>query len=97
MLEREGFERSGLVDIFDAGPTMTCQRDWLATIRNARTLRVAIGSAVDAEARLLSRTTLPDFRATRAPAAERDGRVVIDAEAAEVLHLHEGDMIKVSA
>jgi arginine/ornithine N-succinyltransferase beta subunit len=40
MLEDEGFTRSGLIDIFDGGPTVTAPRDHIRTIRNARSLPV---------------------------------------------------------
>jgi arginine N-succinyltransferase len=97
LLEHEGFERSGLIDIFDGGPTMICQRDALATVRNARELRVAIGDDAGMEPHLLARAALPDFRATRAPVLERDGRAVIGVDTAKALHLREGDVVRVSA
>jgi arginine N-succinyltransferase len=38
MLENEGFAASGLIDIFDGGPTMVVPRDRIATVRDARIL-----------------------------------------------------------
>ena len=40
LLRTEGFEDCGLVDIFEAGPVVTCQRDSIRTVRESRVLRV---------------------------------------------------------
>ncbi len=37
LLEKEGFRKSGYVDIFDGGPTVQCQSQNIKTTRNART------------------------------------------------------------
>ena len=36
MLEHEGFDCDGYVDIFDGGPTMTARTDQIRTVREAR-------------------------------------------------------------
>ena len=46
MLEREGFARSGLIDIFDGGPTVTCPRDAIATVREAEVKAVKVATAL---------------------------------------------------
>ncbi|MBY8820944.1 arginine N-succinyltransferase [Sphingomonas colocasiae] len=96
LLEREGFERSGLVDIFDGGPTMTCARDSLATVRGSRTLRLAIGHDVDGPQYLLSSVAIPKFRATQAAAAIDDGMVTVDPQTATALGLREGEAVRVN-
>jgi arginine N-succinyltransferase len=96
LLEREGFERSGLVDIFDGGPTMTCPRDTLATVRGSRTLRLAIGSDIEGEALLLSTAAIPNFRATRATARAGDATLVVDPQTATALGLREGEAVRVN-
>ena len=55
MLEREGFRYASLVDIFDAGPTVSARRDEIATVRNSHRRRARIVDAVDgpAHARLV--------------------------------------------
>ncbi|RZJ93432.1 MAG: arginine N-succinyltransferase, partial [Brevundimonas sp.] len=42
LLESEGFRPNGLIDIFDAGPTVSCPRDHIRTVRDARRLTVRI-------------------------------------------------------
>ena len=96
MLAREGFERSGLIDIFDGGPTMTCQREQIRTIRETRSLRVEIGEQAGAEPRLLSTSEIEHFRCVRAPAKVRAETVAIELEAAEALGVRDGDMVRVS-
>ena len=95
MLEREGFERSGLIDIFDGGPTMTCPRDEITTIQSASACRVAIDPAVTGEPLLLSTSEVETFRCVRA-AAMRDGDVAtITPETAQALRVREGDAVRV--
>src|SRR4051794_4388874 len=40
-LEEEGFVFSGMVDIFDAGPVVSCQRDDVRTIKKSRPAKIA--------------------------------------------------------
>jgi arginine N-succinyltransferase len=97
MLEREGFERSGLVDIFDGGPTMTCARDNVATIRNAREYRVEVDATVQGDLALVATPGIQDFRCVRA-AAIREGEVAaITPETARALGVETGSRIRVSA
>lgn len=96
LLEKEGFERSGLIDIFDGGPTMTCSADEVATIRATRTLRLEIGDSGEVQA-LLSTTQIDGFRSVRAAAGIGETAVTISKEAADALKLGSGDPVRVSA
>ncbi|MCJ8156880.1 arginine N-succinyltransferase [Sphingomonas sp. LaA6.9] len=97
MLKREGFSASGLIDIFDGGPTVTAPRDSIATIRSGRTLRVAIADdAGAAEPALLSTTAIASFRAIRADVSVSDNRAVIGRDAARLLGVNTDDMIRVN-
>ncbi len=95
MLEKEGFDRTGLIDIFDGGPTMSCPRDSLRTIREGETRKLRIGQDVDGESRLLSSVGIANFRAGRAICAVEGEHLVLDAQAADALCLKEGDPIRV--
>lgn len=98
MLKREGFSASGLVDIFDGGPTVSAARDAIATIRNGRELRVRIESdGFGGELALLSTCDVARFRALRAEASVADGRVTIDRDTATLLGARNDDLIKVNA
>jgi arginine N-succinyltransferase len=95
MLVAEGFRPAGLVDIFDAGPTMSCPTEDIRTVRDALTRRVRIGEPDGGRTAILSRDMTADFRAVRAVADVVDEHAVIAAETAAALQLNEGDAIRV--
>ena len=94
LLEREGFQAIGLVDVFDAGPTMACQRDAIRTVREARVMKTIISDDIEGDPHLLSTTTLDGFRATRAIAEPVADGLEISRETADALHLRDGDPIR---
>ena len=63
MLKREGFAWHGLIDLWDGGPTMSCARDAIATVRSAR--RAPAGSILPS-GQLASIPDLSRFRVVRA-------------------------------
>lgn len=96
LLESEGFRPNGLIDIFDAGPTVTCQRDNIRTVRDARALRVEIVSDVDAELPgLISTDSVAAFRAVRQKVAVEGETAVINAETAAALKVKPGAVVRV--
>ena len=97
MLEKEGFQRSGLVDIFDGGPTMTCRRDTIRTIAHARPLSVVIRDDRDdtAESRLLSTDSIAGFRALHAPVHVDTNSATLSPATAALLGVSEGATIQV--
>ena len=94
MLEKEGFERTGLIDIFDGGPTMAAPRDQVRTIRDSQLAKVRLGDPVDALSTLLSTTGIAAFRTVRAPCALTEGHATILPETARLLGVAEGDTIR---
>jgi len=95
LLESEGFRPNGLVDIFDAGPTVTCDRDNIRTVRDARRLTVVVGQP-DAELpALISTDAVRNFRAVRQKAAIEGETAVITAETADALKVSAGDVVRV--
>jgi arginine N-succinyltransferase len=95
MLAKEGFRYQGLVDIFDAGPTVVCPRDDIRTVRDARPLRVEIGDAADETPALVSTAEIGRFRAVRTPVTLGDDAVVLGARAADALQVKPGEMVRV--
>lgn len=95
MLASEGFRPAGLVDIFDAGPTVSCPRDDIRTVRDAvrRTVRIADPEA--GRVALLSTAEMTEFRAVRATVGLTDEHALISAETAEALKLRDGDPLRV--
>lgn len=97
LLEREGFREIGLVDIFDAGPTVACRRDDIRSVREGKRLRVEIAAEPEGPPLMLASNALSDFRALRAVVAPDDERAYVSAQTAERLRVRAGDIIRVKA
>ncbi|ASE38496.1 arginine N-succinyltransferase [Brevundimonas vesicularis] len=98
LLESEGFRPNGLVDIFDAGPTVACGRDNIRTVRDARRLTAQIVEGVEAELpALISTDSVAAFRAVRAKADIDGDAVRLNAETAAVLKVRGGDTVRVKS
>lgn len=97
LLESEGFRDTGLVDIFDAGPTVSCRRDDIRTVRESRRLRLQFAQdpADELSLGLVSHDAIRDFRAVRAPVAIDAEHAYVGKDTAEVLKLREGDQVRV--
>jgi arginine N-succinyltransferase len=95
-LEQEGFAFSGMVDIFDAGPVMTCQRDVIRSVCQSRKRPIAeiVAGPIESQAFMMG-TIGRDFRACKGPIDESDaGGVRIDQACAEALHVRKGDELR---
>ena len=98
LLESEGFRPNGLVDIFDAGPTVSCGRDNIRTVRDARRLAVEIVGSVEAELpALISTDSIAAFRAVRAKADIEGDIVRLTAETAAALKIKAGAPVRVKS
>ncbi|MDI1327405.1 MAG: arginine N-succinyltransferase [Brevundimonas sp.] len=96
LLESEGFRPNGLIDIFDAGPTVACGRDNIRTVRDARRLTVAVAAEVEAELpALISTDSVSDFRAVRQRALIEGDTATLTAETADALRVRAGDTVRV--
>ena len=67
MLEREGFRYQNLVDLFDAGPSVSCRRDDIVTVKGSVRRRLKIVSDVTGPSQLIAVDAVDLFRAVRAP------------------------------
>ena len=98
LLESEGFRPNGLVDIFDAGPTVACGRDNIRTVRDARRLKVELVDTVQAELpALISTDSVAAFRAVRAKADIEGETVRLTAETAAALKVDAGASVRVKS
>ncbi|MFN3559452.1 MAG: arginine N-succinyltransferase [Brevundimonas sp.] len=96
LLESEGFRPNGLIDIFDAGPTVACQRDNIRTVRDARPLTVAVADEVEAELpALISTDSVGGFRAVRQRAHIEGDTATLNRETADALKVRAGDTVRV--
>lgn len=100
MLEQEGFEHSGLIDIFDGGPTMTCRRDAIRTIKRTCRATLNIADVSDGDGfvdSLISTDSILHFRAVRAPVRIEEGVATMSTNTAALLKLDQGALVQVSA
>lgn len=95
MLRAEGFRYQGLIDIFDAGPTVACPRDDIRTVRENVRRRVRVAPEVDGPMALVSTDSVDRFRAVRTPVLVDDECVVISWAAAEALWVHQDFCVRV--
>ncbi|HET9428500.1 MAG TPA: arginine N-succinyltransferase [Allosphingosinicella sp.] len=92
MLENEGFDRHGYIDIFDGGPTMSAETDRIRTIRESRELVADKIDGEDGHRMMVAAGRLRDFSAGYARVSTgADGKVAIDAKAAAMLKIESGD------
>ena len=98
LLESEGFRPNGLIDIFDAGPTVSCGRDNIRTVRDARPYTVAVAEEVEAELpALISTASVGGFRAVRQKAAIDGDVAALSRETADALKVRPGDTVRVKS
>ena len=95
-LEREGFTFSNMVDIFDAGPVLSCPRDAIRTVRASRRGKVAAILTKDVPAsQYLMGTTGNNFRASAGRLQIRPDRgLAITGECARAMEIDVGDDIR---
>jgi len=99
LLEAEGFERRGYVDIFDGGPTVETSKNSIRTVRHSNKYQVLIGHVDEQDKHFVCNTKVADFRATQAYVSVRDTakQVVISQEVANALLITEGDWVRIVA
>jgi arginine N-succinyltransferase len=95
ILEDEGFQRSGEVDIFEAGPVVKCHLNEIRTIRDS-TKAIIEGltdTAIDSDIYFIANTR-HDFRATKGKILRDGDRVKIEPAVAQALGVVPGDPIR---
>lgn len=94
MLKSEGFQLSGYVDIFDAGPTIVAPLSEIRAVRDSSLYTAAIAELLSTELWLLCNRHLGDFRVCLAPANLVDGSLLLGAETVARLQLQAGDSVR---
>lgn len=98
LLESEGFRPNGLVDIFDAGPTVSCGRDNIRTVRDARVLTARIENEVEVDLpSLVSTDSVAAFRAVRAKVLVDGDTVHMTPDVADALKIKAGATVRVKS
>jgi arginine N-succinyltransferase len=95
ILREEGFRNTGMVDIFDAGPIVSCPRDDIRTVRESRKLVVeAIVDEVTAVDTFLIAAPGKSFRACRGPIEITPAGVRLRSQEALALQVKVGDAVR---
>ena len=93
ILEREGFQHSHYVDIFDAGPTIKARTKEIKTIKNSKVLTLHVSDEDSGERYLVSNESL-DFRCVFTTAkAEKDG-LLLNEKVRARLGLQQGEKVR---
>lgn len=97
LLQKEGFQFSGYVDLFDGGPTVQASACDIRTVRNSCSARCRVVAhdqsphALDAGMMMLSNGCLTAYRIALAPAYhDAQGGLCIDSATAEALKISSG-------
>jgi arginine N-succinyltransferase len=95
-LQAEGFAYSEKVDIFDAGPVLTCRREDVRSVRDsARSTVVELADQEPAGEVQMIGTTGRDFRACKAALEKREGGGVrLARHVADALRINVGDSVR---
>ncbi|PIP80758.1 MAG: arginine N-succinyltransferase [Gammaproteobacteria bacterium CG22_combo_CG10-13_8_21_14_all_40_8] len=102
LLKADGFRFHGYVDIFDAGPTIECDTDTIATITKSSLHQINIGSSYDPNKQkcklyLIANTHCMDYRASTAYFPKHlDEDIHVTQQLADILHISTGDEVIVS-
>ncbi|MBC7986631.1 MAG: arginine N-succinyltransferase [Sphingomonadaceae bacterium] len=94
MLEKEGFEMKGYIDIFDGGPTVEAEIDELKSVAESREGVIAAADAGGGWSCLIAHGFNADFRCCLGGVEGREDGVAIDAEAAALLGAETGDSVR---
>jgi len=99
ILEREGFETTSYVDLFDGGPTLQARTGDIRSIAQSQTALVSPVSSIDARGRyLVSNDALGHYRAIVADLDYRAGQPVgLDSEMCQALQVTEGSNVRLIA
>ncbi|WP_373490253.1 arginine N-succinyltransferase [Parasphingorhabdus sp.] len=93
MLENENFSYEGYVDIFDGGPTMVAKTNDVTSIRESKAAPITAIEEGEIKS-IISSGSLDNFQATYAMVSENAEGVTIDRQAAELIGLGAGDIIR---
>ena len=91
LLEWEGFEYHRYVDIFDAGPLVSCRADKIRTMRESLTAPARALDGSGAARAIVTNDRLADFRAVFTEIEAGEGDVAAPADALAQLDLSTGD------
>ena len=95
ILKDEGFRENGMVDIFDAGPIVSCKRDEIRTVRESRKATVEdIVDEVPLSEPCIIASARKEFRACKGQVQVVTGGVRLPARVAMALQVRVGEAVR---
>lgn len=97
LLEKEGFENRGYVDLFDAGPTVEARLANIRTVRESKTLPCVIEKITGTDVLAICNEDITGFRSTFTQYAVFDDdnqQLKISPSVANALNVNTGDSIR---
>lgn len=97
LLQQEGFEHKGYIDLFDAGPTVEARLHDIHSVKNSVLAKVKITQVQGQQNIMLCNTKIKDFRATISDEADYDSAsqtLSISPAVANALMLSEQDQVR---
>lgn len=98
LLEKEGFEFRGYVDLFDAGPTVEAQLSNIKSVKDSCLYTVEIGVSQSVDTFAIANTKVNEFKAVFSCDVSLDSQrdiAIISTEIAEALNVCNGDTIRI--
>ena len=96
LLEWEGFRFERVVDIFDGGPLVKCERQNIRTIRESRVVALQTGEVGDkAPDALVSSDRLPNYRVVSVPAEVDEETAIVAPAVFDALEIKPGEPVRV--
>lgn len=94
LLEWEGFEYNRYVDIFDAGPLVSCRTEKIRTVKNSRSVRVGQVEGARVQA-TVSTDRFDDFRCVFTEIVAGEETIALSDEARRALDLTDNDAARI--
>lgn len=94
LLKAQGFRKTALIDIFEAGPIVRARRQDIYCVSQSQRSRLAATDACPADRLCVVSNASLDFRCVLSGLQQRDDGVCIDADAAAALGLSVGDELR---
>lgn len=101
LLQKEGFQYTGYIDIFDAGPCVQCNRDQIYSVANSKT--AFINSITDnnkskpasTDSYIISNCNIDHYRMVAQPLQIlSENEIIIETQSAEILNVKTGDKLR---
>lgn len=101
MLESQGFQRNGMVDIFDGGPVVQCATKDILAVKNSRLLKLVSHNELTSNdtrnaTRAIVATCKSPFVAIQSDIAFNDTQVTLDDVAVESMNVRHGEKLRIS-